>query len=72
MGLASYLLRLWQDDDRHGPRVDALHPGGEADLRDPLHAVGSTLVLQPLVHIFTCDPCSGVVQTTCGRQRGAT
>lgn len=62
--LGSYLLWLRQDDDRHGPRVDALHPGGEADLGDPLHAVGSTLALQPLVHILTSNPCSGVVQTT--------
>lgn len=63
MGGGFYLLRLRQDDDRHGPRVDALHPGGEADLGDPLHAVGSALVLQPLVHVLAGDPRRGMVQT---------
>lgn len=62
-GERSYLLRLRQDNDRHGTRVDALHPGGEADLGDPLHAVGSTLVLQPLVHVLAGNPCCGVVHT---------
>lgn len=62
----SYLLRLRQHDDRHGPGVDALHPGGQAHLGDPLHAVGSALVLQALVHVLARDPGGGVVQTAWG------
>lgn len=59
----SYFLWLWQDDDCHSPCVDALHSRGEADLGDPLNPMGTTLMLQPLVHILASDPCSGMVQT---------
>lgn len=43
--MEQYLHWLRQDDDSHGPRVDSLHPGGEAHLRDPLHPVRPSFVL---------------------------
>lgn len=58
-----YLHRLRQDDDRHGSCVDALHPGGEADLGDPLHAMSSTFVLQMFVDVLAAYPHRRVVQT---------
>ena len=47
-----YLHRLRQDDDSHGSCVDALHPGGEAHLRDPLHPVCSSFMLHMSVHVL--------------------
>lgn len=58
-----YLHGLRQDDDRHGSCVDALHPGGETDLRDPLHAMSSTFVLQMSVDVLAAYPHSRMVQT---------
>lgn len=58
-----YLHGLRQDDDRHGSCVDALHPGGETDLGDPLHAMSSTFVLQMSIDVLTTYPHRRVVQT---------
>lgn len=41
-----YLVGLWQDDDGHGSCVNALHPGGQAHLGDPLDPVCPSLMLQ--------------------------
>lgn len=59
-----YLCWLRQDDDSHGSCVDALHPGRQAHLRDPLHPVDSSFVLQMSVDIFTADSSCCVMETT--------
>lgn len=59
-----YFCWLRQDDDRHGSRVDTLHPGREAHLGDPLNPVGSSFILKMSVDIFTSDSSCCVMQTT--------
>lgn len=59
-----YLCWLRQDDDRHGSRVDPLHPGREAHLGDPLNPVGSAFILKMSVDIFPGDSSCCVMQTT--------
>lgn len=58
-----HLHGLGQDDDRHGSRVDSLHPGGETNLGDPLHPVCPSFVLQMSVHVLPGDSDRRMVQT---------
>lgn len=59
-----YLDRLREDNDRHGSRVDTLHPGREAHLRDPLHPVRSPFMLEISVHVLAGDSYCCMMQTT--------
>lgn len=63
-GRQVYLVGLWQDDDGHGSCVNALHPGGQAHLGNPLDPVYPSLMLQTPVHTLPRYPYCRMVQST--------
>ena len=59
---SGYLVWVGEDDHRHRPRVNPLHPRRQAHLRDSLNPVNPTFELQVLVDVIAGNSGRRVMQ----------